>query len=105
MISQILLHSFFLEIIELGSCSENQDLSYNNCSNDNEALNNVWATPSLEDPLRLDPDVSEKEDNNLLSLLNNDTDRAKDLGFTASNDSEFISLERLDDRNRNAVVS
>lgn len=58
----------------------------------------MWTTPSLEDPLKL-PDG----DDNILSLFNNN-DRAKDLGFHSS-DSEYISLDRLEDRNRGAMVS
>lgn len=53
----------------------------------------------MEDPLKL-PDT---DDNNILSLFNNN-ERAKDLGFHTS-DSEFISLDRLEDRNRGAMVS
>lgn len=65
--------------------------------------NTIWPTPSLEDPLRL-PDTTDKDDNSILSNLFNNSDKAKDLGFTTS-DSEYISLDRLDDRNRNALVS
>lgn len=59
--------------------------------------NSIWTTPSLEDPLKLP-----ENDDNILSLFNNN-DRAKDLGFHSS-DSEYISLDRLEDRNRSAVV-
>lgn len=58
----------------------------------------MWTTPSLEDPLKL-PD----SDDNILSLFNNN-DRAKDLGFHSS-ESEYISLDKLEDRNRGAMVS
>ncbi|XP_018327852.1 proteoglycan 4 isoform X2 [Agrilus planipennis] len=62
----------------------------------------VWPTPSLEDPLRL-PENSEKDDGNILTtFLNSNNDKAKDFGLSSS-DSEFISLDRLDDRNRNAL--
>lgn len=59
----------------------------------------MWTTPSLEDPLKL-PD---NDDGNIMSLFNNN-ERAKDLGFHTS-DSEFISLDRLEERNRGAMVS
>lgn len=58
----------------------------------------MWTTPSLEDPLKLP-----ESDDNILSLFNNN-DRAKDLGFHSS-ESEYISLDRLEDRNRGAMVS
>lgn len=59
---------------------------------------NLWSSSSnMEDPLKL-PDT---DDNNILSLFNNN-ERAKDLGFHTS-DSEFISLDRLEDRNRGAM--
>lgn len=63
-----------------------------------------WTTP-LEDPLRLtDPLALDKDDGKLISsLFNNHNDRAKDLGFTTS-DSEFISMDRLEERNRNAMA-
>ncbi|XP_060519921.1 bromodomain-containing protein 4-like isoform X2 [Cylas formicarius] len=57
----------------------------------------MWTTPSLEDPLKL-PD---SDDHNLLSLFSNN-DRAKDLGFSTS-ENEFISLDRFDERNRGAM--
>lgn len=56
--------------------------------------NNGWN--STEDPLKL-PGTDD-----ILSLFNNN-ERAKDFGFTTS-DSEFIPLDRLDDRNRGALV-
>nr|CAI5825545.1 unnamed protein product [Callosobruchus analis] len=65
----------------------------------NRGQNSLWTTPSLEDPLKL-PDG---DDNNLLSLFNNNESRAKDLGFHSS-DSEFISLDRLEDRNRGVMT-
>ncbi|VEN35321.1 unnamed protein product [Callosobruchus maculatus] len=65
----------------------------------NRGQNSLWSTPSLEDPLKL-PDG---DDNNLLSLFNNNESRAKDLGFHSS-DSEFISLDRLEDRNRGVMT-
>lgn len=58
----------------------------------------MWTTPSLEDPLKLP-----ENDDNILSLFNNN-DRAKDLGFHSS-ESEYISLDKLEDRNRGAMVS
>ncbi|XP_031328551.1 fibrous sheath CABYR-binding protein-like isoform X2 [Photinus pyralis] len=71
-------------------------------SNNNEKTSentNFW-TSCLEDPLKL-PD-SDRDDSNLLSsFLNNNNDQAKAFGITT--DSEFISLDRLDDRNRNAL--
>lgn len=72
-------------------------------SNQGTEGNSMWTTPSLEDPLQL-PDINEKEHGNLLSLFSNDNERAKDLGFTTS-ENEFISLDGLDDRNRNAMVN
>lgn len=88
-----------LEMIEIGS----KDGSVQGSSGYESGSNDLWATPSLEDPLQI-PDNSEKDDGNLLSLFSENNERVKDLGFTSS-DSEFISLERLDDRNRNALVS
>lgn len=62
-----------------------------------------WTTP-LDDPLRLtDPLAIDKDDGKLISsLFSNHNDRAKDLGFTTS-ENEFISMDRLDERNRNAL--
>lgn len=62
-----------------------------------------WTTP-LEDPLKInDPLSFDRDDGKLISsLFNNHNDRAKDLGFTTS-DNEFISMDRMDDRNRNAL--
>ncbi|KAL3287764.1 hypothetical protein HHI36_002227 [Cryptolaemus montrouzieri] len=57
----------------------------------------LWSTPSLEDPLKLP-----ESDDNLLSLFNNN-DRAKDFGFTSS-ESEYISLDRLDNRNNSGAM-
>ncbi|XP_045461294.1 AT-rich interactive domain-containing protein 1A-like isoform X2 [Harmonia axyridis] len=57
----------------------------------------LWSTPSLEDPLKLP-----ESDDNILSLFNNN-DRAKDYGFTTS-DSEYISLDRLDNRNNSGAL-
>ncbi|CAH1959445.1 unnamed protein product [Acanthoscelides obtectus] len=65
----------------------------------NRGQNSMWSSPSLEDPLKL----PEGDDNNLISLFNNNDSRAKDLGFHSS-DSEFISLDRLEDRNRGAMT-
>lgn len=62
---------------------------------------NMWSG-SLEDPLQI-PE-SGKDDGSILSLFGDNNERVKDLGFTSS-ESEFISLDRLDDRNRNALVS
>ncbi|XP_030756602.1 pollen-specific leucine-rich repeat extensin-like protein 1 isoform X3 [Sitophilus oryzae] len=56
----------------------------------------IWTTPSLEDPLKL------PEDNNLMSLFNNN-DKAKDLGFSTSSDNEFISLDTYNERNRGTM--
>ncbi|XP_076269033.1 uncharacterized protein LOC143201699 isoform X1 [Rhynchophorus ferrugineus] len=56
----------------------------------------IWTTPSLEDPLKL-PD-----DGNFMSLFNNN-DKAKDLGFSTSNENEFISLDTYNERNRGAM--
>lgn len=88
-------------MVEVGPNGESS-CSSGYSSNQGE-VSNLWTTPSLEDPLRL-PDVGDKDDGNLMSLFSNDNERAKDLGFTTS-ESEFISLDRLDDRNRNALVS
>ncbi|XP_044264828.1 pollen-specific leucine-rich repeat extensin-like protein 1 isoform X3 [Tribolium madens] len=55
---------------------------------------NGWNN-SMEDPLKL-PGTDD-----ILSIFNNN-ERAKDFGFTTS-DSEFIPLDRLDDRNRGAL--
>ncbi|XP_057653610.1 uncharacterized protein LOC130892283 isoform X6 [Diorhabda carinulata] len=64
----------------------------------NSESSNIWSSNSnLEDPLKL----PENDDNNILSLFNNN-ERAKDLGFHSS-DSEYISLDRLEDRNRGAM--
>lgn len=63
----------------------------------------IWATPSLEDPLEI-TETSKKSDKDLLSLLATNNERAKDLGLTTS-DSEFMPLDRLDDRNKNALVN
>lgn len=91
-----------LEIVEVGPNGQSP-CSSGYGSNQGGETNSMWTTPSLEDPLRL-PDLSDKDDGNLLSLFSTDNERAKDLGFTTS-ESEFISLDRLDDRNRNALVS
>lgn len=93
---------FILEIIELGSNNDTQSSSGYSSSQCDDATS-MWSTASLEDPLRL-PDSGEKEDGNLMSLFSNNNERAKDLGFSTS-DSEFISLDRLDDHNRGALVS
>ncbi|KAK9737118.1 FKBP-type peptidyl-prolyl cis-trans isomerase [Popillia japonica] len=84
------------EMIDLNSGSENSDSAYGSTDE-----NSIWATPSLEDPLRL-PDGGESDGSLISNLFNNNNDRAKDLGFTTS-ESEFISLDRFDDRNRNAL--
>lgn len=91
------------EMIEL--CSKDDAAQNNGGFGSNQCdENNSWTTPSLEDPLRI-PDSNEKDDgSSLLSLFGDNNERAKDLGFTSS-DSEFISLDRLDDRNRGAMVS
>lgn len=90
------------EIIELGSRDDaTQASSSFGTSQCDEG--NMWTTSSLEDPLRI-PESSEKDDGNLLSLFSDNNERVKDLGFTSS-ESEFISLDRLDDRNRTAMVS
>lgn len=76
------------DVVELSSNNENTTNS-----------SNYW-TSCLEDPLKL-PD-SDRDDSNLLSsFLNNNNDQAKAFGITTEN--EFISLDRLDDRNRNAL--
>ncbi|KAK5647321.1 hypothetical protein RI129_002213 [Pyrocoelia pectoralis] len=76
--------------------SEIVDISHNDKVADNS---NFWSS-CLEDPLKL-PE-SDRDDSNLLSsFLNNNNDQAKAFGITT--DSEFISLDRLDDRNRNAL--
>lgn len=89
------------EIIEIGSKEDAAQGSSGFCSNQCDE-GNMW-TSSLEDPLRI-PESSEKDDGNLLALFGDNNERVKDLGFTSS-ESEFISLDRLDDRNRNAMVS
>ncbi|RZC37745.1 uncharacterized protein BDFB_003575 [Asbolus verrucosus] len=55
---------------------------------------NLWNN-SMEDPLKL------PGNDDILSIFNNN-ERAKDFGFTTS-DSEFIPLDRLDERNRNTL--
>ncbi|XP_018561778.1 bromodomain-containing protein 4-like isoform X2 [Anoplophora glabripennis] len=80
-----------LTITEITDDNPDGDPSYNQNSS------NMWTTPSLEDPLKL-PD---NDDNNIMSLFNNN-ERAKDLGFHTS-DTEFISLDRLEERNRGAM--
>ncbi|KAL3287765.1 hypothetical protein HHI36_002227 [Cryptolaemus montrouzieri] len=65
--------------------------------NDTSNGGHLWSTPSLEDPLKLP-----ESDDNLLSLFNNN-DRAKDFGFTSS-ESEYISLDRLDNRNNSGAM-
>ncbi|XP_072387679.1 uncharacterized protein [Diabrotica undecimpunctata] len=83
-----------LTITEITDDNPNGDPNYNQSSDQS----NLWSTNSnLEDPLKL-PD---HDDNNIMSLFNNN-ERAKDLGFHSS-DSEFISLDRLEDRNRGAM--
>lgn len=90
------------EMIELSSKNDSMQSSSNYGSSHCDD-GNIWTSASLEDPLRI-PESSEKDDGNLLSLFSDNNDRVKDLGFTSS-DSEFISLDRLDDRNKNALVS
>ncbi|XP_028140071.2 cell surface glycoprotein 1-like isoform X1 [Diabrotica virgifera virgifera] len=82
-----------LTITEITDDNPNGDPSYNQSSDSS----NLWSNSNLEDPLKL-PD---NDDNNIMSLFNNN-ERAKDLGFHSS-DSEFISLDRLEDRNRGAM--
>lgn len=64
-------------------------------SNNDQKGNDIWST-SLEDPLKL-PGTDD-----ILSLFNNN-ERAKDFGFTTS-ESEFMPLDRLEDRNRNNAM-
>lgn len=90
------------EVVELGSKDDSIQGTSNFESNQCDE-GSVWTSSSLEDPLRI-PENSDKDDGNILSLFGENNERAKDLGFTSS-ESEFISLERLDDRNRNAIVS
>ncbi|XP_044745399.1 transcription factor SFL2-like [Coccinella septempunctata] len=68
-----------------------------NSHQDSSNGSHMWSTPSLEDPLKLP-----ESDDNILSLFNNN-DRAKDFGFTTS-DSEYISLDRLDNRNNSGAL-
>lgn len=90
------------EMVEL--CSKNDGLQSSSSYGSNQCdEGNMWTTPSLEDPLRI-PDNSGKDDGGLLSLFGDNNERVKDLGFTSS-DSEFIPLDRLDDRNRKAMVN
>ncbi|KAF2895471.1 hypothetical protein ILUMI_10704 [Ignelater luminosus] len=71
-----------------------------NSTDPNTDTTNFWNTSCLEDPLKL-PD-GDRDDNSLLSsFLNNNNDQAKAFGITTEN--EFISLDRLDDRNRTAL--
>ena len=90
--------SFIPEVVDLNSNSDNCDSTYDGLSNDN-----IWTTPSLEDPLRL-PEGNDTDGALISSLFSNNNDRAKDLGFTSS-DSEFISLDRFEDHNRGALVT
>lgn len=90
------------EIVELGAKNDGMQ-GPSNYGNSHCDDGNIWTSSSLEDPLRI-PESSEKDDGNILSLFSDNNDRVKDLGFTSS-DSEFISLDRLDDRNKNALVS
>ncbi|KAG5879531.1 hypothetical protein JTB14_029896 [Gonioctena quinquepunctata] len=87
-----LLKESSLTITEITDDNPDGDPSFNQ----NET-SNLWSSSSLEDPLKL-PD---NDDNNILSLFNNN-ERAKDLGFHSS-DNEFISLDRLEERNRGAM--
>ncbi|KAJ8925827.1 hypothetical protein NQ315_009678 [Exocentrus adspersus] len=80
-----------LTITEITDDNPDGDPNYNHNNS-----NAMWTTPSLEDPLKL-PDG----DDNIMSLFNNN-ERAKDLGFHSS-DSEFISLDRLEERNRGTM--
>ncbi|KRT84692.1 zinc finger protein [Oryctes borbonicus] len=84
------------EMIDLNSGSENGDSAYGSTDE-----NSIWTTPSLEDPLRL-PEGGESDGSIISNLFSNNNDRAKDLGFTTS-ESEFISLDRFDDRSRTAL--
>lgn len=84
-------------MIDLNSGSENGDSAYGSTDE-----SSIWTTPSLEDPLRI-PENGESDGSLISNLFNNNNDRAKDLGFTTS-ESEFISLDRFDDRNRTALV-
>ncbi|XP_063907981.1 protein piccolo-like isoform X1 [Zophobas morio] len=59
-----------------------------------EGKKEAWNT-SMEDPLKL------PGNDDILAIFNNN-ERAKDFGFTTS-DSEFIPLDRLGDRNSNAL--
>lgn len=86
------------EVVNLNSNADNCDSTYDSLSNDN-----IWTTPSLEDPLRL-PEGNDTDGALISSLFSNNNDRAKDLGFTSS-DSEFISLDRFEDHNRGALVT
>ncbi|CAH1116640.1 unnamed protein product [Phaedon cochleariae] len=86
-----------LTITEITDDNPDGDPGFRDFFSDRSSDNsNLWPTPSLEDPLKL-PDG----DDNILSLFNNN-DRAKDLGFHSS-DNEFISLDRLEERNRGTM--
>ncbi|XP_017773618.1 PREDICTED: altered inheritance of mitochondria protein 3-like isoform X2 [Nicrophorus vespilloides] len=76
-----------LTITEITDDNPNGD--YNQTEYNSECTH--WATPSLEDPLRL-PETGENDSSILSNLFTNNNDRAKDLGFTTS-DPEFVSLE------------
>nr|XP_023013926.1 activating signal cointegrator 1 complex subunit 2 homolog [Leptinotarsa decemlineata] len=86
-----------LTITEITDDNPDGDPSFRSLFLDQNDSSNLWSTPSLEDPLKL-PD---NDDNSILSLFNNN-ERAKDLGFHSS-DNEFISLDRLEERNRGAM--
>lgn len=94
MIPFVITMSIFLftEVVNLNSNQEQH-----------ESSNTLWATPCLEDPLKL-PDPSSQDDGNILSSFLNNNDQAKAFGLNTA-ENEFISLDRLDDRNRNALVS
>ncbi|KAF5305368.1 hypothetical protein FQA39_LY09197 [Lamprigera yunnana] len=72
----------------------------NNSNNENNATSSNYWSSCIDDPLKLQD--SDRNDSTLLSsFLSNNNDQAKAFGITT--DSEFISLDRLDDRNRNAL--
>ncbi|CAG9860693.1 unnamed protein product [Phyllotreta striolata] len=82
-----------LTITEITDDNPEEDSSHRQTQDDS----NLWSSSNMDDPMKM----QNTDDSNILSLFNNN-ERAKDLGFHSS-DSEFISLDRLEDRNRGAM--
>ncbi|XP_022907917.2 uncharacterized protein [Onthophagus taurus] len=87
------------EITDEENLEENASNKNRNNNESRATREKGWNSPSIEDPLSISETNHASDGSLISSLISNNYDRAKDLGFTTS-DSEFISIDRFEDRNR-----